>query len=134
MLAFLVAVSNNFLWNRRWTFGLRGGRKRFQAARFFVVSIVTFLITLGVLTALVEGAGMAELPRAGDRGDLRPAAQLPRPEALELPLLMRRAAVLAALAAVLALAGAGAARAAGGSAGSAPPPRLTTHRSRRRTR
>ena len=61
-LAFLVGVTNNFLWNRRWTFGLRGGRRRFQAARFFVVSIVTFLITLGVLTALVEGAGVAQLP------------------------------------------------------------------------
>jgi len=27
-----------------------------------LVSVVTFLITLGVLTALVEGAGVAELP------------------------------------------------------------------------
>src|SRR3954468_12514133 len=39
-LAFVVAVFNNFWWNRHWTFGARGGHAGFQAARFFVVSIV----------------------------------------------------------------------------------------------
>ena len=38
--AFLVAVMNNFWWNRRWTFaGARGGRAGFQAARFLAVSV-----------------------------------------------------------------------------------------------
>ena len=62
VVAFLVAVMNNFLWNRRWTFRVRHGRRRFQAARFLTVSVVTFLITLGLLTLLVETAGVAELP------------------------------------------------------------------------
>lgn len=61
VLAFLVAVSNNFALNRRWTFRVRHGRRRFQAARFLVVSVATFLVTLGILTLLVEAAGLAEV-------------------------------------------------------------------------
>ena len=33
--AFAVAVTNNFWWNRHWTFGAREGHAGFQAARFF---------------------------------------------------------------------------------------------------
>src|SRR5436309_15313541 len=39
-VAFAVAVINNFWWNRHWTFGARQGHAGFQAARFFIVSIV----------------------------------------------------------------------------------------------
>src|SRR3954454_16252258 len=35
--AFVVAVLNNFWWNRHWTFEARGGPPGFQAARFFAV-------------------------------------------------------------------------------------------------
>ena len=38
-LAFVVAVPNNFWWNRHWTFGARDGHAGFQAARFFAVSV-----------------------------------------------------------------------------------------------
>ena len=40
-----VAVTNNFLWNRQWTFPHQaaGSRTGFQAARFFLVSVITFL-------------------------------------------------------------------------------------------
>lgn len=62
VLAFLVAVTNNFALNRRWTFRVRHGRPHFQAARFLVVSVATFLVTLGVLTVLVEVARLAEVP------------------------------------------------------------------------
>src|SRR5919201_5934888 len=41
--AFVVAVTNNFWWNRHWTFRARGGHAGFQAARFFTVSIAAFL-------------------------------------------------------------------------------------------
>jgi dolichol-phosphate mannosyltransferase len=61
-LAFLVAVTNNFLLNRRWTFRVTGGAAHFQALRFFTVSVVAFLFNLAVLDALVTGAGMAEVP------------------------------------------------------------------------
>jgi dolichol-phosphate mannosyltransferase len=60
--AFLVAVANNFLWNRTWTFRARDGHAGFQAARFLVVSVAAFLLNLVVLHLLVEVAGMAEVP------------------------------------------------------------------------
>lgn len=53
-LAFLVAVSNNFLWNRHWTFRAGGGRARHQAARFLAVSTGAFFVSLGILTLLIE--------------------------------------------------------------------------------
>ncbi len=56
-LAFVVAVSNNFWWNRHWTFGAREGRAGFQAARFFTVSVVAFLFAAAVLELLVSRAG-----------------------------------------------------------------------------
>ena len=60
--AFVVAVTNNFWWNRHWTFRARGGHAGFQAARFFTVSIVAFLFAAGVLELLVSVAGLPELP------------------------------------------------------------------------
>jgi putative flippase GtrA len=57
--AFVVAVTNNFWWNRHWTFKVRRGRAGFQAARFFTVSIVAFLFAAAVLEILVS---VAELP------------------------------------------------------------------------
>ena len=51
--AFCVAVSNNYLWNRYWTFGRGSGRARFQAARFFAVSLGALLINLVILELLV---------------------------------------------------------------------------------
>jgi len=63
-VAFLAAVSNNFLWNRRWTFKRDEHHRpvHHQAARFLTVSVVAFLVGLGLLAALVEGAGMPEVP------------------------------------------------------------------------
>jgi len=61
-LAFVVAVTNNFWWNRHWTFGARSGRAGFQAARFFAVSVAAFLFAAGVLELLVSSVGMAEVP------------------------------------------------------------------------
>jgi dolichol-phosphate mannosyltransferase len=55
-IAFAVAVLNNFWWNRHWTFAARGGHAGFQAARFFAVSVVAFLIQLGILELLVTQA------------------------------------------------------------------------------
>ena len=61
VLAFLVAVANNFWWNRHWTFDARGGHAGFQAARFFAVSIAAFGFSYLVLVLLVEVAGVAEV-------------------------------------------------------------------------
>ena len=61
IVAFAVAVSSNFFWNRHWTFAAGHGHAGFQAARFFAVSIAALLINLAVLEALVGGASMGEL-------------------------------------------------------------------------
>lgn len=61
-LAFMVAVMNNFWWNRHWTFGAADGHAGFQAARFFAVSLLAFVFNAVVLEVLVSSAGMAELP------------------------------------------------------------------------
>jgi putative flippase GtrA len=58
-LAFLVAVMNNFWWNRVWTFGARHVRKRLQAPRFLGVSLVGFAVAAGVLEVLVSLGGVA---------------------------------------------------------------------------
>jgi putative flippase GtrA len=59
--AFGVAVTNNFLWNRHWTFGPGGGSAGFQAARFFAVSLAALGLNLAILEVLVA---------SGDVGDL----------------------------------------------------------------
>jgi putative flippase GtrA len=61
-LAFLVAVTNNFWWNRHWTFGAREGHAGFQAARFVTVSVGAFVLAAAILELLVNGADMAEIP------------------------------------------------------------------------
>jgi dolichol-phosphate mannosyltransferase len=60
--AFCVAVTNNFLWNRMWTFDAREGHAGFQAARFFAVSIGGLAFNLVVLELLVSSAQVAEVP------------------------------------------------------------------------
>jgi putative flippase GtrA len=60
-LAFCVAVTNNFLWNRHWTFRARDGHAGFQAARFFAVSIGAFIFAAAMLQLLVVGVGMAKV-------------------------------------------------------------------------
>ncbi len=60
--AFCVAVTNNFLWNRYWTFGPGEGPASFQAVRFLIVSVASLVINLAALEVLVAGAGMGDLP------------------------------------------------------------------------
>jgi putative flippase GtrA len=52
-IAFLLAVTNNFWWNRHWTFGAADGLKRFQAPRFLLVSVTAFGFATAVLHTLV---------------------------------------------------------------------------------
>jgi putative flippase GtrA len=59
--SFCVAVTNNFLLNRHWTFDARHGHAGFQAVRFFTVSVAALLINLAVLDALVSGTPLAEI-------------------------------------------------------------------------
>lgn len=60
--AFAVAVTNNFLWNRHWTFGPGDGPAHFQAARFFTVSLASLILNLAVLELLLYTEAVGELP------------------------------------------------------------------------
>jgi putative flippase GtrA len=52
--SFLVAVTNNYVWNRLWTFRHRRGHFAYQGLRFLVVSVLVYAGNLLILTALVE--------------------------------------------------------------------------------
>jgi putative flippase GtrA len=60
--AWLVAVVNNFVLNRHWTFDARSGRAHFQAVRFVAVSLVALGFSLLLLMLLVEAVGVAKVP------------------------------------------------------------------------
>jgi dolichol-phosphate mannosyltransferase len=61
ILAFCVAVTNNFLLNRHWTFRARDGHAGFQAARFLTVSVVALGFNLMVLELLVTAGGLEKV-------------------------------------------------------------------------
>jgi putative flippase GtrA len=59
--AFCVAVSNNFLWNRYWTFGPGEDHPAFQAARFFAVSVGALAVNLIVLEGLIALTSLGDV-------------------------------------------------------------------------
>jgi dolichol-phosphate mannosyltransferase len=61
VIAFCVAVTNNFWWNRHWTFDAKHGHAGFQAARFLTVSVLALGVNLIALELLIRG-GMGDLP------------------------------------------------------------------------
>jgi dolichol-phosphate mannosyltransferase len=63
-VAFVVAATSNFVWNRIWTFRVRHGVPHHQYARFLSVSGCALAIDLVVLAGLVEVAGASELVAA----------------------------------------------------------------------
>jgi putative flippase GtrA len=62
VLAWLVAVLNNFALNRHWTFDARAGRAHFQALRFLIVSLLALGVSLLLLTLFVDVFGLAKVP------------------------------------------------------------------------
>jgi dolichol-phosphate mannosyltransferase len=60
--AFCVAVMNNFCWNRMWTFRhqARDSHTGFQAARFFLVSVIAFACGAALLAMFVELADLGK--------------------------------------------------------------------------
>lgn len=59
--AFCVAVTNNFVLNRYWTFGPGEGPAHFQAARFFTVSLASLGLNILVLELLISNHTTGEL-------------------------------------------------------------------------
>jgi dolichol-phosphate mannosyltransferase len=56
--SFVVAVANNYFWNRKWTFKHRRGHLYYQGMRFFLVSLGGLALNLAILRGLVGlGAG-----------------------------------------------------------------------------
>jgi putative flippase GtrA len=59
--SFCVAVTNNFVLNRYWTFEPGEDPAHFQAARFFVVSLASLGLNIGVLELLIANGVTGEL-------------------------------------------------------------------------
>jgi putative flippase GtrA len=51
--SFVVAVSNNYLWNRLWTFRSSRGHVYYQGMRFLAVSLAALGLNLAILRLLV---------------------------------------------------------------------------------
>jgi putative flippase GtrA len=60
--SFLVAVTNNYTWNRIWTFREHRGHFAVQGMRFFLVSLVALGANLVVLHLLIAYGNLAKLP------------------------------------------------------------------------
>jgi putative flippase GtrA len=60
MCSFLVAVTNNYAWNRLWTFRAQRGHVAYQGLRFLVVSTLALGANLVVLYAFVQ-VGLSEV-------------------------------------------------------------------------
>lgn len=58
--SFLVAVTNNYTWNRVWTFRGERGHVAYQGLRFLVVSTLALGANLLILAALVR-LGLGEV-------------------------------------------------------------------------
>jgi putative flippase GtrA len=62
--SFLVAVTNNYIWNRLWTFRDDKGHVAYQGLRFLVVSAVALAANLVILHILVQLWDREVLPQA----------------------------------------------------------------------
>ena len=59
--AFLLAVANNYAWNRLWTFRVERGPVAEQGARFFVVASLSLGANLLLLVTLIA-LGVSAIP------------------------------------------------------------------------
>jgi putative flippase GtrA len=51
--SFLVAVTNNYTWNRLWTFHAQRGHVGWQGLRFLVVAVIAYAANLLLLSGLI---------------------------------------------------------------------------------
>jgi putative flippase GtrA len=59
--SFLVAVTNNYTWNRVWTFRDQRGHLAYQGFRFLLVSMLALAGNLLILRLLVEEADLGQV-------------------------------------------------------------------------
>ncbi|HEX2432792.1 MAG TPA: GtrA family protein, partial [Gaiellaceae bacterium] len=60
-VSFLVAVTNNYTWNRLWTFRGQRGHVAYQGIRFLIVAVCALAANLLVLDGLVA-LGLEKIP------------------------------------------------------------------------
>jgi len=53
IISFLVAVTNSYYWNRRWTFRSNDAKRVSQYSKFLIVNLFGMAINTGVLSLLV---------------------------------------------------------------------------------
>ena len=58
--SFVVAVTNNYVWNRLWTFHTHRGHVGIQGMRFFVVALLALVANLVMLEVLIA-LGLGEI-------------------------------------------------------------------------
>jgi putative flippase GtrA len=59
VVAAVIAATNNFFWNRHWTFRAKEDHPVRQAVRFFLVSLLVLLFAAGIYSVLVD-AGISQ--------------------------------------------------------------------------
>jgi dolichol-phosphate mannosyltransferase len=59
--SFLVAATNNYIWNRLWTFRHQRGHVAYQGLRFLIVAVIAYGANLLLLTGLVEVVGVDKI-------------------------------------------------------------------------
>jgi putative flippase GtrA len=60
-VSFLVAATNNYIWNRLWTFRHQRGHVAYQGLRFLIVAVLAYGANLLLLTGLVEVVGVDKI-------------------------------------------------------------------------
>src|SRR3989338_8558075 len=53
-VSFLFGVTNSYLWNKNWTFKAAAGQNRGEFAKFFLLSIISFFINVGIASFIVN--------------------------------------------------------------------------------
>jgi putative flippase GtrA len=59
--SFLVAATNNYVWNRLWTFRRERGHLAYQGLRFLIVAAVAYVANVGLLLGLVEVLSLGKI-------------------------------------------------------------------------
>ncbi|MFA6512058.1 MAG: GtrA family protein [Patescibacteria group bacterium] len=62
VIAFLLAATWSYNWNRRWTFRSNDPRVHRQFVKFLIVATVGLGLTTGILYFLVEHSGLTDIP------------------------------------------------------------------------
>ena len=58
ILAYVIGITNNFFWNKYWTFKNKSKNYRKQYIKYFLISLSSLVINLIILSTLVELFGL----------------------------------------------------------------------------